>query len=185
MGYFPLCMDIQDKKVILVGDGPQIRDKMEKLRPFGARLVRQKGLEPEDLTGDVAFVVAGDLEMTAGERISTLCRVRGVPVNVVDMPALCTFFFPALITRGEMTVSVSTGGRTPGAAAYLRQRLEEALPHETEAILDWLDGLRHRLYADLPKAEARAALREAASRAFSLDRPLTDGELMDISGGIW
>lgn len=185
MGYFPLCMDIRGRKVILVGEGPQIDDKMERLCPFDARLVRQDRLEPEDLTGDVAFVVAGDLDMAEAERVSALCRKNGIPVNVVDRPGLCTFFFPALITRGDLTVSVSTGGRTPGAAAMLRRRVAEILPDETEEILDWLASLRPRLYAALPKAEAGAVLREAASRAFSVGRPLTDGEMMDISRGIW
>lgn len=184
MGYFPLCMDIRGRKVILVGNGPQIDDKMEKLRPFDARLVRQYRLEPEDLAGDVAFVVAGDLDTAEGERVSALCRSSGIPVNVVDRPGLCTFFFPALITRGDLTVSVSTGGRTPGTAALLRQRVEDALPDETDEILDWLASLRLRLYAALPQAEAGAALRNAASRAFYVGRPLTDGEMVDIARGI-
>lgn len=185
MGYFPICVDIRDKKVILVGGGPRSEDKMEKLRPFGPRLVRQDTLEPEDLTADLAFVVAGDLSLEEAQRVSRLCRGHGVPVNVVDRPALCTFFFPALITRGDLTVSVSTGGKTPSAAACLRRHIEETLTDETEAVLDWLDVLRRRLYARLPKAEAGAVLRTAASRAISLGRPLTDGEMMDISGEIW
>lgn len=185
MGYFPLCMDIHHQKVILVGAGPQTDDKMAKLRPFGAKLVRQDVLEPEDLTDEVAFVVAGDLADEEAARISALCRAHRVPVNVVDRPALCTFFFPAVISRGDLTVSVSTGGQVPGAAAVLRERIEAALPDETEAILDWLWQLRGRLYASMPKEKARTALRDAAERAFCLGRPLHDREMMDISKEIW
>lgn len=185
MGYFPLCVDIGDKKVLLMGDGPQIRDKMEKLTPFGAELLRCPCLKPEDLTDAVAFVVAGDLNPAESERVSSLCRAHGVPVNVVDQPALCTFFFPAIIARGDLTVSVSTGGRAPGASALIRQRIGELLPDETEAILDWIEDLRERLHATLSKANARVVLREATRLAFDMGRPLTDAEMMDIFGETW
>lgn len=185
MGYFPLCVDIRDKKVLLVGEGPQIRDKTEKLAHFGAVLLRCTCLKPEDLSDAVAFVVAGDLEPAESERVSTLCRIRGVPVNVVDQPALCTFFFPAIIARGDLTVSVSTGGRAPGASALIRQRIGELLPDETEVILDWIEDLRERLHATLSKANARVVLREATRLAFDMGRPLTDAEMMDIFGEIW
>ena len=185
MGYFPLCVDIRDKKVLLVGDGPQIRDKMEKLTPVGAVLIRCTGLKPEDLTDAVAFVVAGDLDPAESERVSTLCRAHGVPINVVDQPALCTFFFPAIIARGDLTVSVSTGGRVPGASALIRQRIGELLPDEMDGILDWIEDLRENLHATLSKANARAVLREATCRAFDMGRPLEDAEMMDIFGEIW
>lgn len=175
MGYFPMCMDIRGKTVLLVGHGPQTDDKLAKLRPFAPVIQRLDVLQEADLTADVCFVVAGDLPGTEAERISGLCQKLRIPVNVVDAPGLSSFFFPALISRGDLTVSVSTGGSVPGAAGYLARQMENALPDRTEEILVWLSGLRRSLYEEEPQ-NARRLLREATQRAFTLGRPLIDEE---------
>lgn len=170
MGYFPMCIDLSGQTVILVGNGPQIQEKLEKLRSFSARLRLLDTLTAEDLRERPAFVIVGDQEPGEAERISRLCSGHGIPVNVVDEPALCTFFFPALITAGDLTVSVSTGGKSPAAAAYLRQQLRPQIPDQTEAILDWL--FTHR--ACLGRM---GILRQATAMAFTQNRPLTPQEL--------
>lgn len=166
MAYFPICVDLKGKRVLLVGSGPQIQDKMEKLRPFGAELISHSALKPEDLTEDVAFVVAGDLDEDALVEISRLCRSRRIPVNVVDDPSKSTFFFPALTVRGDLTVSVSTGGKVPGAAACISARIRENLPDDAGEILDSLQALREKLYSVYPKDEARRMLLEAVRKTF-------------------
>ena len=112
-------------------------------------------------------------EFAEAERISRLCRERNIPVNVVDVPALCTFYFPAVITRGELTVSVSTAGRSPAAAAYLKKQVETVLPDATEEILEWLE--LHR--AELRK---RGILKKAVATVFSQGKALTEEELAEL-----
>jgi len=166
MGYFPLCVDLKGKRVLLVGDGPQIADKIEKLRPFGAVLVRCETITPEMLDQQTAFVVVGDTSFDIAKQISSLCASKHIPVNVVDRPSLSTFFFPALISRGDVTVSVSTGGKSPGTAAYLAGKIGQQIPSDLGQIVDQLQALRKQLYASYPKETARRLLREAAERAF-------------------
>lgn len=165
MGYFPLCMDLKGKRVLLVGSGPQIADKAEKLEPFGADLIRCDTLMPEMLDAQTAFVVVGDLPSDTAAQISTLCASMHIPVNVVDQPRLSTFCFPALITRGDVTVSVSTGGKSPGMATLITRKVEQQLPDDLGEIVNQLYELRKQLYAAYPKEAARALLREAAQRA--------------------
>lgn len=181
MGYFPLCIDISGKTVLLVGHGPQTRDKAEKLRPFSPRLVCRDTLSEEDLTPPPAFLVAGDLPFAEAERVSLLCKERRIPVNVVDLPELCTFSFSAMITAGDLTVSVSTGGKNPVAAALLRRRLESCIPDRTEEILLWLSDLRQELRKTLPKETYPAVFRQITLSAFEENRPLTREELEGIA----
>lgn len=176
MGYFPMCVDLTGRVVLLVGNGKQIADKEAKLRPFGAELRRLHHLAEEALTANVALVVVGDTDPTEAGRISKLCAERRIPVNVVDMPALCTFTFPAMIVKGDLTISVSTGGKAPGVAAFLSQRIDEQLPDRTEEILDWLQEMRQKLYSRYSKEAARALLSRMTKEAFTLGRPLTDTE---------
>ena len=173
MNRFPLYLDLTDKSVYLVGDGPQIRDKAQKLESFGPRLIWLARFSEEDARQQPALVIAGDLDLSEAEAVYRLCCRYQIPVNVVDQPELCTFFFPALITKGDLTVSLSTGGSCPAAAAWLRRRVEETLPDRTEEILLWLSQNRLRL-------RQLGILSQATAEAFSRNRPLTEIELQQL-----
>lgn len=197
MGYFPLCIDLDGTDVILAGSGEATREKLKILLSFGAR-VRLFSMESElvedhprichrrgpltqtDLEPRPALVVVTDLRQSEKERISALCQRNGIPVNVVDEPALCSFYFPSLITRGNLTVAVSTGGESPSAAAWLRRHLEQYIPDRTEEILDWAHGLRQILRTEYPEADRRRVLRQAVARAFEENRLLDEHEIMAI-----
>lgn len=177
MGYFPMCIDLTGKTVLLIGNGKQTADRERKLRPFGANLRRMEKLTASDLTKDVAFVTVGDTDTDEAARISALCAAAGIPVNVADQPQLCTFVFPAMVCRGDLTVSVSTGGKTPGGAAHLSRQISRQLPDRTEEILDWLGEIRRELYSRCPRDTARQSLSHITVRAFDLGRPLTREEM--------
>lgn len=173
MNSFPMCVDLTGKTVFLVGNGSQIAEKVEKLRPFGPLLIKKATLDLADLQEEPALVVVGDLEENEAAPISALCRAHRIPVNVVDKPALCSFYFPALICRGDLTVSVSTGGKSPGLAASLRRRIEDQLPDRTEEILDWLGENRW-------KFREMGILKAVTEAALESGRPLTEAEVLSL-----
>ena len=166
MAYFPMCIDLKGKRVLLVGQGTQIDEKTERLRPFDGQLCYVDTLTEADLTDEVAMVVIGDTPEPLAEQYSRLCQQHRIPVNVVDIPRLCTFCFPSIIKRGDLTISVSTGGAVPAVGVYLKRRIEEVLPTDTEAIIRELQGLRQTLYQQYPKETVREMLREAVEKAF-------------------
>ena len=165
MAYFPMCVDLRGKRILLVGQGRQIADKAEKLRLFGGDLCPVDTLTEADLTEEVAMVVIGDTPEPLAEQYSRLCRMHRIPVNVVDMPRLCTFCFPSIISRGALTIAISTGGAVPGVGAHLKRRVEEQLPADVETILQELQDLRQTLYQQYPKETARTMLRDAIEKA--------------------
>ena len=169
MGHFPLFLDLTGKPVLLVGHGPQCDEKAARLAPFGADLRRVAHLTEGDLEPAPVMVLAGDCSPEEAQAISGLCRSRGIPVNIADRPALCSFYFPALISRGPLTVGISTAGVSPAAAAVLRQQLEEQLPDRTEEILLWANRLRGTL--------SRTVLKAAVAEALNKNRPLTEAEI--------
>ena len=197
MAYFPLCVNLDGADVILIGGGAAARDKINILLSFGAHIrlfsdgaaaweahpqiaLQRRPFLETDLDVRPALVVVADAPDSEKERISGLCRAKGIPVNVVDVPSLCTFYFPSLVTRGDLTVSVSTGGKSPAAAAFLRRQFEQQLPAQTAEILDWAHELRQTLRTDYPAADRRRVLRQAVAQALTLDRPLTWDELHAI-----
>ena len=171
MAHFPFFTDITGKTVFLVGNDPK---KGEILRSFGANVRQLEKLTEADLEKDPALVVLAE-----GDRreAAELCRSRNIPVNAVDDPENCSFFFPSLIRRGDITIAISSGGKAPAASKALRQRLEQSLPEDLEPILSWLGELTIRLRRQIPDYGTRAALlSQITHKAFDLGRPLTEEE---------
>lgn len=186
MAYFPLCINLTGAEVLLLGDGKSMQEKRNILLSFGAniRLFSEKSeysaFTETDLESRPALVVIADMPFEEKKRISNLCKASGIPVNVVDMPELCSFYFPSTITRGDLTVAVSTGGKSPGGAAWLRRHLEKHIPDQTEEILAWANVFRKRLQWEYPEADRKMILRQVIDLAFSENRIPEEYELLAI-----
>jgi precorrin-2 dehydrogenase/sirohydrochlorin ferrochelatase len=87
--------------------------------------------------------VAG-LDESAARELAQRARRAGVLVNVEDIPQLCDFHMPAQVRRGDLLITISTGGRSPGLARVLREALEESFGAEWDAYLDELAKARAR-----------------------------------------
>ena len=186
MAYFPLCINLNGADVLLLGEGKAMGEKMDILLSFGAN-IRLFSAEPEyrafteaDLEPRPALVVVADMPLDEKKRISDLCKAKGIPVNVVDTPELCSFYFPSLVTRGDLTVAVSTGGKSPGGAAWLRRHLKKHIPDQTEAILNWVDGFRQWLRREYPETDRKTVLRKVIDLALSENRIPEESELQVI-----
>ncbi len=129
MKHLPLFFDLAGRKVVVIGEGPKADLRVRLALSAGAN-VRQfaaGSVTPEDLEGAVAaFVATTDETTDAAAR--HLAKAAGVPVNVVDRPALCDFIMPAIVDRDGVVVAISTGGASPTLASVLRSRIEAVLP---------------------------------------------------------
>ena len=144
-----------------------------------AVLIR-RGVLSSDLRG-MALAVDATGDSAAGEMLSRECARRKIPLNVVDRPDLCSFFFPAVLRRGPLTAAVSTGGTSPTAAAWTRDRLDEALPARFEEILEQMGRLRARARGESGGPDRRAALlRGCFAAAVEKEGPLSEEELLRL-----
>ena len=180
MPWFPMFIQLRDAPVLIAGGGTVALRKTEKLLPYGPRItVVAPDIAPElaalpgltlcrrpfaesDLQGPPVLVIAATDDASLNHKISALCRERRIPVNVVDDPAACGFLFPALVRRGRLSVGISTGGASPTAAVWLKERIEHILPPHFGAALDRLEALRPTLKAQVPDEHERAARFRAA-----------------------
>lgn len=181
MAYFPFFMDLEGREGLIVGGGAVAARKLGKLLPYGPRLtvaapdilpeiealpgltLVRRAFEPSMLEGKF-FVIAAADSREANREIAALCRERGILVNAVDDKDQCAFLFPALVKRGDLTAGVSTAGASPSAAAWVKRRVDEAVPEDFGELLDYLASLRPTVRARVPK-ERRAAV---FSRLFSV-----------------
>lgn len=190
-----MFIDLKDKPVLIVGGGTVALRKLQKLSPYGVRptvaapeilpeiadfpgvKLKQKDFTVSDLQPRPALVIAATDNKTVNRRVSLLCRKRHIPVNVVDNPALCSFLFPALVQRGAFSAGISTGGASPTAAAYFRERIQELLPDGLEELLTWLESLRPLVKAAVPEQNKRGAIfQKLFAAGMAKGTPLTQTE---------
>lgn len=194
MAWFPFFIQLEGARGLLVGGGRVACRKAEKLLPFGARLtvvapeicaelagmagltLCRRPFADSDLDPAPDFVIAAAGDRALNRRIAALCKARRILVNVVDDPAGCGFYFPALVQRGRLTVGISTGGASPAAASHVRRTLEGQLPASLEPILDWLEDQREVGKDALPPSQRRRWFSRLLSTALEAGRPLTSWE---------
>ena len=112
---------------------------------------------PADLE-KVDFCIASTDDSGRNHWIAALCRETGIPVNVPDAPSLCTFYLPSVIKKGDLTVAVSTNGKSPAFSARLRREIDRILPSETEEILNRMGELREWAAENIPETGTRSEL---------------------------
>ena len=157
MDSFPAYFPLAGRRVVIVGVGEFADGKARLFDGSPANLVRVedgRALDPEIYRGAVlAFIASGDAAFD--ELAANAAREAGVPVNVVDRPALCDFFTPALVDRGQVVAAVGTGGASPVLAQVLKQELEGAIPEGAGRLAALLQEFRKAVQAAFPDMQAR------------------------------
>ena len=194
MAYFPLFIDLNQKQGLVVGGGAVAARKIRTLLPYGPHLtvcapsvlpelealpglpLRRDPFSPALLEG-AFFVIAATDDQELNSHIARLCRERNIPVNVADPGTESTFLFPSVVRRGPLTVGISTGGKSPSAAHYLKEQIEGLLPDNLEAILLWMDAAREELKGSaLSQPQCSTCLSRLFSAALQAGGPLSREE---------
>ncbi len=180
MSFFPFCIDIQDKPCLIVGGGTVALHKVRKLLPFAPSItvvapcvcdklkaldlsVKQRHFEDSDIDGAFMVVSATDNE-ELNSRIYTMCTERNILVNTVDDLNKCGFIFPALAQSGDVCVGITTGGKSPIYARFLREQIQELLDSIDPLVLDTLSKYRPLIKREIPTQSGRAAANEELLR---------------------
>ena len=120
---FPVSLEVTGRRCVVFGAGPLAQARATALLEAGASVtVIARPHEDGDLAG-VFLAVAATGDPAENARIFAEAEREGVLLNAVDDPAHCHFAVPAVLRRGDLTVTVSTGGRAPGYARRLRDEL--------------------------------------------------------------
>ena len=164
MHYFPVSIDLRNRKCLVAGAGEVGLRKIQRLidaEPAEILVVEplpDQGLEtmeettgnlrlarrpfrPEDLE-DRFLVIASTGDPGVNREISRQCRKKNILCNIVDQPELCSFILPALFRRGDLSLAVSTDGASPALARRVRERLEDCFGPEYASLTRLLRRLR-------------------------------------------
>ena len=181
---FPMFLKLSARPCLVVGAGIVAESKIASLVEAGGRVrvvapeatpqVRswarsnkvewhQRPFQPDDLEG-MFLVIAATSSTELHERIFEEARRRGVLCNVVDVPALCDFYYPSVVQRGALRIAISTAGLSPALAQRLRKQLEDQFGPEYEEWVGQLGEARDKLFSTkLDQEERKRRLHELAS----------------------
>ncbi|RMG57236.1 MAG: bifunctional precorrin-2 dehydrogenase/sirohydrochlorin ferrochelatase, partial [Gammaproteobacteria bacterium] len=149
MRYFPIFLDLHGRKALVVGGGdiasrkarslldaganvhvvcPELSEEMQAMVAAGEVSHEPRRFEPADVEAGYALIIAATDKQDINREVSELANARGIPVNVVDQPELCSFIVPSVVNRDPVQVAISTGGASPVLARLLKAQLEAFIP---------------------------------------------------------
>ncbi len=157
--FYPIHLNVTGKKCVIIGGGKVAYRKACSLKKSGAdvvvvspevcsEMVNEEGLvlikevyEECFLDGALLVIAATDNE-AINKKVTLDAEKRNIIVNVVDYPERCSFIVPSTINRGDLCISISTGGASPAVAKRIREELEAVFGKEYEEYLDLLTKMR-------------------------------------------
>ncbi len=161
MDFFPLFLDLRGRLVLVLGEGPAAERKAALARRAGAEVRAARGFSPALLDGAVLAIgaEAAEEDLVA---LAVAASARGIPVNIVDRPELCTAIMPAVVDRAPITIAVSSGGVAPVLARLIRSRIEAMLSPRIGQLAAFAARLRDETMRHLPDPNVRRRVLEQA-----------------------
>ena len=178
MTFYPVFLNLRGRRAVVIGGGavaeqkvlgliaagahvtvvsPETTPRLAELAAGGGIDLRRRPYRTGDLAG-AWLAIAGTDDRGANAQVWAEAEREGVLLNAVDDLDHCSFIAPAIHREGDITVAVSTSGKSPALAARLRRRVARLVGPAEARLCDLLGELRPELAARVPDARARTAL---------------------------
>ncbi|MBA3035042.1 MAG: bifunctional precorrin-2 dehydrogenase/sirohydrochlorin ferrochelatase [Desulfobacterium sp.] len=180
MKYYPVNLDIKDRQCIVVGGGdvgtrkvltllecsafvtvvsPVASNTLLNLADRGSITLKKRSYVESDLHGMFLVICATDNDML-NRQVSVDAQKLNMLCNVADRPEACNFILPAVVKRGDLTIAVSTSGKSPAFAKKIRKDLEKQYGDEYAQFLKLMGAIREKLLNTKHEPEAHKHLFE-------------------------
>jgi uroporphyrin-III C-methyltransferase / precorrin-2 dehydrogenase / sirohydrochlorin ferrochelatase len=176
--FYPVFLNLRGRRAVVIGGGAVAEQKVLGLLAAGAHVtvvspettprladlaaaagieLRRRPYRSGDLAGAWLAIAATD-DRTANAAVWAEAEREDIPLNAVDDLDHCSFIAPAIHREGDITVAVSTSGKSPALAARLRQRIARLIGRAEAQLCEMLGELRPELAARVPDTRTRTAL---------------------------
>jgi precorrin-2 dehydrogenase/sirohydrochlorin ferrochelatase len=170
--YYPAFLDLRDQLCVVVGGGnvaerktldllragarvkvisPGLTSRLQKEKNQGSITHVNRRFRQQDLKGSFLVIAATDSE----EENRKVAGHKGLLLNVVDRPELCTFIVPATLRRGPLQIAVSTSGASPAMARAIRKDMESTYGPQFGKHLNKLKRLREKAVKEIKSSRER------------------------------
>ncbi|MDM8536625.1 bifunctional precorrin-2 dehydrogenase/sirohydrochlorin ferrochelatase [Desulfobacterales bacterium HSG17] len=165
MKYYPINLDVRNKNCLVVGGGtvgtrkvltllqcravvtiisPEVTEKLDELALSGSVKLINRGYASKDLQGMFLVISASD-NNKVNQLVYEDAAALNILCNIADIPDACNFTLPSVISRGDLTISVSTSGKSPALSRKLRIDLEKIFGKEYSESLKLMGAIRTKL----------------------------------------
>lgn len=145
--YFPMFVDLSERKVVVVGAGtiakrriralvdftncltviaPEVNKELKDMEAEGKITIKKKTYEREDIY-DAALVIAATNDKRTNQDIYSACKCLGIPVNVCNDKTRCDFYFPGIAAGGGVVAGISTSGHDNKKTRGLAEKIQELI----------------------------------------------------------
>ncbi len=171
MDYFPLFVDLRDRRCVVVGGGHLALRKAELIAKAGARITVVAPKIDERLAQlaheryvrkfsandvkEAVLVIAATDDPAVNRAVSEAARKHNVPVNVVDDAKLSNVIFPSNVDRSPLVIAISSGGASPVLLRQLRTRLEAMIPSSYGRLAEFAGRFRVRVADAIKDGDSR------------------------------
>lgn len=175
MRYYPVFLDLKNKKCVVIGGGsvaerkavtllsckadvsvisPEITPRLRELAKKKRLRYIKKRYEDKDIK-DAFLVVAATNNREANKAVFAAAKKYKCLLNIVDKPDDSNFIVPSLISRGDLTIAVSTGGKSPALAKQIRKELQQRYGKEYGIFIKAMGKARAKVLKNVPSEKAR------------------------------
>jgi siroheme synthase-like protein len=205
--YLPLSFNIENRPILIFGGGSKAYEKIDKLMPYGPSLtvaaekvtpaikqlgkekqialVRSNGSNAGTLIARLKpiFVIIADVDAETIASIFKTCRKNNTEVHTVDQKDFCTFHFPSVIQKKNLSIAVSASGASADAAKWVIEHIERTLPAAIDSTLEHFAAFRQKLAekaSGLKSGKFATIYRDFLDTALRENRVLSAGEMAQL-----
>ncbi len=160
----PVGLRVEGKAMLVVGAGRIAARKAQAYASQGALITvvapehsadmdkvdvvarRRRAFHAADLDGQWLVVTATGIP-GVDAKVFAEAEARRIWCNAADDPDHCSVILPAVVRRDGITVTISSGGRSPATASWLRRRIERIIDDDTLAVFVIAGAVRDRMRA--------------------------------------
>ncbi len=188
--YYPIMLDIKEKKCAVIGGGNIAYRKIVSLLECAAEVIviskeviKDIQLLIEDkkiiyfqdkynfkYICDCYLVYAATNDSIVNQAVYSQCSKENILVNVVDKPKICSFIVPSKVQKGNLTIAISTNGKSPMLARKIRQDLEKVYDFRYEIFLDIIGEVRKEVFHNIKDQKKRSEFYKAIVYSDLIDR---------------
>ena len=194
--YYPMMLNIEEKICVIVGGGDIAYRKILELLEYGANITVISLSVNQDIKAlfdnkdidyientyhkeyikEAYIVIAATNDNKVNNQVFIDCSKENILVNVVDDPKNCSFIVPSKIKRGDLTISISTNGKSPTLSKAIREELEKKYDENYEVFLNILGDVRKEVLTELKDVRLKKEIFNAIIKKDYLEKLKLFGE---------
>ena len=186
--FYPILINLQRFPCLVIGGGQVALRKIQSLLSYNVKItvispnickqlkavIKKNKLKvipkyySKEYIKNYKIIFSATNKREVNEQVFKDCKAENKLLNVVDVPELCDFILPAVVRRGDLTISVSSQGRAPFFAKEIKNKVDHIFPSYYEDIID-LAGEFRSIVLNNKKFDSPKIKETAFAKFFMID----------------